>query len=193
MPITKFSRGNFLHAIGNRAVRQAVNALGVHASTGYETTTPAGTANGQNGPNRVRNSATLVAEPNLSVDVAGGGAFYAFRAVLYLSLTAANNIKLDFNASTATIVAGTMGGVAEFTAAATGTTLAVALTALNTAISGGTTGAWISCVVEFSAQIADPGQITLEFAQVAAAASNTDILPGSYLTAIPLDHLPESP
>lgn len=192
MPMTKFSRGNFLHAIGNRAVRQAVSALGLKASTGYELTTPAGAATGLNGPNRVRNSTALVTEPNLSVDVAGGGLFYQIRGKLFLSLTAANGIKFDFGASTAAIVAGTLGGTAKFTAAATGTTLAVALTALSTAVSGGTTGAWIEADIDFAAQFSDPGQVTLEFAQVAAGATNTDILPGSYLTAIPLDHTPES-
>ncbi len=46
MARTHHQRGNFLHGIGNRAVRQAINAITVGPYTAYENTTAAGTATG---------------------------------------------------------------------------------------------------------------------------------------------------
>src|SRR5512146_197291 len=101
------AKGNWLHGIGNSRVRNAVNALSGSGFKNYEINTAAGTATGLNGTNRVRNSATLVAESNLVVDVVGN-ATWLIQGKLGLALTAANGIKLDFNAGTATIIAGTM-------------------------------------------------------------------------------------
>ena len=203
MPATRIGRGNFLHGIGNRAVRSAVNALtGPMRSTAYEQTVAAGAATGLNGPNRVRNSATLFAEPNLSVDVVGN-ATYEIYGQLNLALTAAQGIKLDFAAGTATIVTGTMGGVATFwttgsntNATAIGATNAIPFnvypTALNTAIDGSTVNTWTLLTFRFTCQFAQSGNLQIEFGQSAAGASNTDILPGSFINANVLDYVVES-
>lgn len=196
---TRWSLGQWLHGIGNRAVRNAVNAVSPHYTTAYEQTTAAGSATGLNGPNRVRNSATLFAEPNLSVDV-NGNATYLIVCNLNLSLTAANNIQFDFAAGTATIVANTMGGSAtfetigssNFATAASATNaipFSVNVTALNTNVNGGTTNTWNTCFIMFTCQFAAPGTLQLEFGQGVAGATNTDITPGSFLWAIPLDHV----
>ena len=113
MSRTHMMKGNFLGGIGNAGIRRAVNALSAGPYTGYEQSTAAGTATGLNGTNRVRNSATLVAETNLSVGVVGNATWLIYGS-LGLALTAANGIKLDFNAGTSAIVANTMGGVATF-------------------------------------------------------------------------------
>lgn len=190
MARTRHMRGNYLAGIGNSGVRRAVAALAWPARTAYEITTASGTATGLNGPNRVRNSATLVAEPNLAVDVVGN-CVWVIEGSLALSLTAAQGIKLDFNAGTAAIVSGTMGGVVSFNITGAANTK-VALTALNTSADGGTSTAWTSLDFWFVAQIKDSGSIQLEFAQSSAGASNTDILPGSYMLAMPLDYFDQS-
>ena len=199
MSRTHMAKGNWLHGIGNARVRAAINALNAGPYTGYEQTTAAGTATGLNGPNRVRNSATLVAEPNLAVGVVGGGVTWLVQGSLKLALTAANGIKLDFNAGTSTIVANTMGGAAVFwttgsntNATAIGATNAipfrVSLTALSTAVDGGTANTWTALDFWFTAQFDVSGSVALEFAQSSAGATNTDILPGSFITAVPLDY-----
>jgi hypothetical protein len=199
MPTTHHQRGNFLHGIGNRAVRSAVTALtGPIPLSSYELTTASGTATGLNTPNRVRNSATLAAEPNLIVGVLANMT-YLVEGRLALSLTAGQGIKLDLAAGTATIVANTMGGAVTFwtagsntNATAIGATNAipfrVALTALSTAVDGGTTNTWVAADFWFVAQFATSGSVQLEFAQSSAGASNTDILPGSYIQAYALDY-----
>ncbi len=197
MPITRMNRSAALAAIGNSRVRHGINLLQSHISTAYEQATAAGTATGLNTPNRVRNSATLVAEPNLSVDIIGQ-CTYLIRCRLGLALTAANGIKLDFAAGTATIIANTMGGSARFWTTGSndnqtaigptnGIPFNIALTALNTSVSGGTTNTWTIFEAEFTAQFNVGGTLQIEFAQASAGATNTDILPGSYLIAIPLD------
>ena len=203
MSRTHHMKGNWLHGIGNARVRSAVNALNAGPYTGYEQTAASGTATGLNSPNRVRNSATLAAEPNLTVGVVGGGVTWLVQGSLRLALTAANGIKLDFNAGTATIIANTMGGVATFwttgsntSATAIGATNAipfrVALTALNTSVDGGTSNTWTAMDFWFTAQFAVSGNVQIEFAQSSAGATNTDILPGSYITAVPLDYYNQS-
>lgn len=202
MARTQHMRGNYLAGIGNSGVRRAVAALAWPARTAYENTTASGTATGLNTPNRVRNSATLVAEPNLAVNVIGN-VQWLIRGTLSLALTAANGIKLDFNAGTAAIVSGTMGGQARFwtagsnsQATAIGITNAipfnVALTALSTAVDGSTTNTWVSMDFWFTAFFSQSGSVALEFAQSSAGATNTDILPGSYMEAIPLDYFDQS-
>lgn len=186
-------RGNYLGGIGNAGVRRAVNALsGGPSRSGYEQTTASGTATGLNTPNRVRNSATLAAEPNLTVNVVGN-ATWLIRGALNVALTAAQGIKLDFAAGTAAIVSGTMGGFVKFSdASSTTIPLVIALTALNTAVSGGTSVTWITIEFEFSALFSQSGSVQLEFAQASAGASNTDILPGSWISAEPLDYFDQS-
>jgi hypothetical protein len=197
------AKGNWLHGIGNRAVRNAVNALSGSGFKNYEIATAAGTSTGLNTPNRVRNSATLAKEPNLFVDVVGGGHTWLIQGKLGLALTAANGIKLDFNAGTATIVANTLGGSVTFwtagsntSATAIGATNAVpfrvALTALSTAVDGGTSNTWVGADFWFVAQFAVSGTVQLEFAQSSAGATNTDILPGSFIEAIPMDYYNQS-
>jgi hypothetical protein len=196
-------RGNWLHGIGNRAVRNAVAGLtSPMPFSSYEITTASGSATGLNTPNRVRNSATLVAEPNLAVGVLGN-LTYLIQGRLALALTAGQGIKLDFNAGTATIIAGTMGGDVTFwtagsntNATAIGATNAipfrVALTALSTAVDGGTTNTWVAADFWFVAQFATSGSVQLEFAQSSAGASNTDILPGSFIQASAMDYYSQS-
>lgn len=118
-----------------------------------------------------------------------GNTTYLVYGNLPISIAAAaNNIKLDFAAGSASIVSGTMGG--EFTfVLANGTSLVVPLTALNTAISGGSTNAWVNGSFQFVCQVANGGTLQLEFAQAAAAANNTTISAGAYLCAMPLDHV----
>ncbi len=199
MARTHMMKGNWLHGIGNREVRNAVNALNAGPYTAYEQTAASGTATGLNTPNRMRNSATLTAEPNLAVGVVGGGVTWLIQGSLKLALTAANGIKLDFAAGTAAIIASSMGGSATFwttgsntSATAIGATNAVpfrvSLTALNTAIDGGTANTWTGMDFWFTAQFDVSGSVQLEFAQSSAGATNTDILPGSYMTAVPLDY-----
>ena len=201
MSRTRLMRGNWLGGVGNAMVRRALAAVGHTGFTAYEQATAAGTATGLNTPNRVRNSATLVAEPNLWVDVTQGS--WLIRGQLGLALTAANGIKLDFAAGTAAIVSGTMGGAATFltagdsnSATAIGATNAipfrVALTALNTSIDGSTHNTWVGLDFWFSALFSQDGTVQLEFAQSSAGATNTDILPGSYMCAYPLDYYNQS-
>lgn len=196
------TKGNWLGGIGDNRTRNAVNALSGSGFKNYEITAASGTATGLNTPNRVRNSATLVAEPNLVVDVVGN-VTWLIQGKLGLALTAANGIKLDFNAGTATIIAGTMGGSVTFwtagdnnSATAIGATnsipFKVALTALNTSVDGSTHNTWIAADFWFVAQFAQSGTVQLEFAQSSAGATNTDILPGSYIEAIPLDYYSQS-
>lgn len=195
-------RGNWLAGIGNSGVRRAVAALGWPARTNYEQTTASGSATGLNSPNRVRNSATLAAEPNLVVNVVGNVTWRIYGR-LFVSLTAANGIKLDFNAGTAAIIAGTMGGKATLwttgsvtNATAIGATNAipfnVALTALSTSVDGGTANTWTSIDFDFTAQFSQSGSVQIEFAQSSAGATNTDILPGSFIMAEPLDYFDQS-
>lgn len=191
MPRTRHMRGNYLAGVGNSGVRRAMNALsGAPSRSGYEQTTASGTSTGLNSPNRVRNSATLVAEPNLAVDVVGN-VTWLIRGSLSLALTAAQGIKLDFAAGTAAIVAGTMGGVLWFNITGASST-AVALTALNTSADGGTSTAWTSIDFWFTALFSQSGSVQIEFAQSSAGASNTDILPGSWISAEPLDYFDQS-
>jgi hypothetical protein len=197
MPITRMNRAWALSGIGNGRIRKAVNLLQPHMSTGYENNAASGTATGLNGTNRVRNSATLVSESNLAVDVVGNTT-YLIKCRLGLALTAANGLKMTFAGGDATIIAGTMGGVGTFyttgsnaSGTAIGATNAipfnVALTALNTSIDGGTSNTWTSFYGWFTAQFAVTGKVILQFAQSSAGATNTDILPGSFLIAVPLD------
>lgn len=197
MPITRLSRAAALQGIGNAQVRKSVNLLQSHISTGYEQSAAAGAATGLNGTNRVRNSATLVAESNLAVDVVAG-ATYLIEAFLNVALTAAQGIKLNFAGGDATIVANTMGGSAQFnttgsnnSATGIGATNAVpfnvSLTALNTTADGSTNNTWTSVYVCFTAQFATTGKVILQFAQSSAGASNTDITAGSFIIAVPLD------
>jgi hypothetical protein len=44
----------------------------------------------------------------------------------------------------------------------------------------------------FTAFFSQSGSVALEFAQSSAGATNTDILPGSYMEAIPLDYFDQS-
>ena len=90
MPRTMHMRGNWLHGIGNRAVRAAVAALSDARRTGYEQSSASGTSTGLNGTNRVRNSATLVTESNLVVNVVGN-VTWMIRGNLRLALTAARS------------------------------------------------------------------------------------------------------
>ena len=202
MPRTMHMRGNWLHGIGNRAVRAAVAALSDARRTGYEQSSASGTSTGLNGTNRVRNSATLVTESNLVVNVVGN-VTWLIRGNLSLALTAANGIKMDFNGGTAAIVANSMGGRGTFwttgsntSATAIGATNAipfnVALTALNTSINGGTANTWTSFDFWFTALFSQSGSVGLEFAQSSAGATNTDILAGSYIEAIPMDYFDQS-
>lgn len=202
MARTLLAKGNWLHGIGNSRVRNAINALSGSGFKNYELTTAAGSATGLNSPNRVRNSATLAAEPNLVVDVVGN-VTWLIQGKLALALTAGQGIKLDFAAGTATIIANTMGGSVTFwtagsndSATVIGATNAVpfkvALTALNTAVDGSTHNTWIAADFWFVAQFATSGTVQLEFAQSSAGASNTDILPGSFIEAIPLDYYSQS-
>lgn len=132
-----------------------------------------------------------------------GNTTYLVVCNLNLALTAANNIQFDFNAGTATIVTGSMGGAATFETvgssnfatapgATNGIPFNVALTALNTNANGGTTNTWTQCFVMFTCQFAQSGSLQLEFAQGVAGATNTDITPGSFLWAIPLDAVVEA-
>jgi len=199
MAISHMARGNWLHQVGNRAVRQAVAALTCSTPfTAFELATASGTATGLNTPNRVRNSATLVGEPNLVVGVVANTTWLV-EGHLNVALTAANGIKLDFAAGTAVIQANTMGGAVTFwtagsntSATAIGATNAipfrVALTALNTAVNGGTANTWVGIDFWFVAQVSVTGSIQLEFAQSSAGATNTDILTGSYMTATALEY-----
>ena len=202
MSRTTIMRGNYLAGIGNSGVRRAVNALAWPVRTAYEKATAAGTATGLNSPNRVRNSATLVAEPNLLVNVVGN-VMWRIHGRLYLALTAANGIKLDFAAGTAAIVSGTMGGKVVLNTAgsndnatAIGATNSIpfstALTALNTAVDGSTHNTWTSADFDFTAFFSQSGSVQLEFAQSSAGATNTDILPGSFMIAEPLDYFDQS-
>lgn len=202
MARTMHMRGNYLGGIGNAGVRRAMAALAWPARTAYEQTTAAGSVTGLNGPNRVRNSATLVAEPNLAVNVIGNVTWRVY-GKLFLSLTAGQGIKLDFNVGTAAIVSGTMGGRATLwttgsntNATAIGATNAipfnVALTALSTSVDGGTANTWTSMDFDFTALFSQSGSVQLEFAQSSAGASNTDILPGSFIVAEPLDYFDQS-
>lgn len=199
MARSKHSTQNWLQGIFGARTQKAVKALISHETTGYETSAASGTSTGLNGSNRVRNSATLFAEPNLIVGVVGGTQ-YRVHGKLYLALTAAQGIKFDFAAGNATIVTSSMGGNAKFwtrgsnnSGTAAGATNAipftVALTALNTAVDGGTNNTWIECEFEFVATFATSGSVQLEFGQSSAGASNTDILAGSYIRAVPLDHV----
>jgi len=189
---------NWLQGVHGARTQKAIHALIQGETNGYETTTASGAATGLNSPNRMRNSATLTAEPNLIVGVKGQ-TFYRIQGVLGLALTAANGIKLDFNAGTATIKSGTMGGAVEFytagssnfataVGATNGIPLLVPLTALNTAVSGGTTNTWVLIKFDWTALFDAGGSVQLQFAQASAGATNTDILPGSFIRAIPLDH-----
>jgi len=202
MARTHHMKGNWLGAIGNAGVRRAVAALNAGPFTGYEQSTAAGSATGLNGTNRVRNSATLVAETNLSVGVVGNVTWLIYGS-LGLALTAANGIKLDFNAGTSAIVAGTMGGVGTFwttgsndnqatIAPANAIPFRVALTALSTAVNGGTINTWTGFDFWFTALFSQSGSVALEFAQASAGATNTDILPGSFIAAVPLDYYNQS-
>lgn len=195
-------RGNYLGGIGNAGIRRAVNALAWPVRTNYEQATAAGTATGLNSPNRVRNSATLAAEPNLVVNVIGNVTWRIY-GKLFLALTAANGIKLDFNAGTAAIVANTMGGKVTFNTAGSndsGTAIgatnsipfSVALTALSTSVDGSTHNTWTSADFDFTALFSQSGTVQLEFAQSSAGATNTDILPGSFIIAEPLDYFDQS-
>lgn len=197
MARTKHNRGERINAIAGARTQKAILGLITGETTAYELTAASGTATGLNTPNRMRNSATLAAAPNLVVNVTGQTTYRVYGS-LVLSLTAANGIKADFNAGTATIVTSSMFGNATFWtrgANASGTAIGatnavpftVNLTALNTAIDGGTSNTWTRLDFNFVCTVNVGGTLGFEFAQSSASTTNTDI--NGYMIAQPLDPL----
>jgi hypothetical protein len=176
MPITNFSRNAWLSECGNQGVRRAMKAVGANMNTAYDLT-------GQT----VTNSTVLVPETNLVVQVVAN-TFYQLEGVLAVSIAAAaNNIKLDLNGGTATV--NPIQGNAIFSITASATTLTVDIAALNTSLSGGTTTVWTKILLNAGFYCTASGTIQLQFAQVAGAANNTTISPGSWFQVTPLDHV----
>lgn len=185
MPFNQSNRNQFINMAANQRVRTAIKAAYPNVMTAYTTVTQT-----------VNNSATLVNEVELFFPVTAN-VFYYLEGMLNLTIAAAaNNIQIDFGGngtagSTATTAAATnVSGNVSFSATGTATTLSVDATALNTALSGGTTTAWTKAILNFGFLCTASGVIAIRFAQVAAAATNTSILAGSFITATPLDPMP---
>lgn len=96
---------------------------------------------------------------------------------------AAHNIKFDFNGGTLT--ATSVSGWAQF-ALANGTSLVVPVTALNTAISGAATNAWVAVEFHLLLVVATPGSLIPQFAQAASGATDSSVTAG-YLRAVNLN------
>lgn len=175
MPRTNISRGAWLHSIGNRAVRNSVNALIDHSNTAYKAALQSYTGT------------TLTADTDLSVQVAGNTTYLISGKLPVAISAAAGNIKLDFNAGSAAIVAGTLGGSAALALTGVASTI-VPLTALNTLVDGGVTNVWTEVDFSFVCQVATGGTIQLEVAQHAASGT-LSVSPGAYMVAQPLDHV----
>ena len=178
MPITNYSRSMYLSAVGNVRLRNAIKACSPNMNSAEDLA-------GQT----VNNSAVLVNETNLVLPVVANK-FYCLEGFLPLSIAAAaNNISLDLNGGTCAV--SNMAGTFFFTAHNTATTLAYDTSALNTLIVGGITVAWTKCWINVSFLCTQSGSLQLRFAQNVAAANNTQIQAGAWLTAYPLDHVIE--
>lgn len=133
-----------------------------------------------------QSSTTLAAidAVNFRLDDFQAGGTHVIEGQWNLSIAAAgDNIKFDFNGGTAT--ATSVAGFARFSLA-NGTNLVVPVTALNTAINGATTNAWIAVEFYLTVVIATPGSIVPQFAQSVSGASNSTVS-AAYLRATNLN------
>lgn len=131
-----------------------------------------------------QSSTTLAAmSDDLRIEDLQAGGTHLVTGLFTTSVTAANNLKFDFNGGTATMTSVT--GVARFSLA-NGTALLVPITALNTSISGATTNAWILVEFELVIAVATPGSLLPQFAQAASGATDSSVTSG-YLRAVNLN------
>ena len=127
-------------------------------------------------------SVVLTADTDIILNLTGGKT-YAIHGVFPLSIAnAAHGVQFDFNGGTATATNFTgrmwFGGVAD-------KHLAASATALNTALSGGTTNAWTFAVFEGTIEVLVGGSFIVEHCQAASGASNSVVQRGSYVSATP--------
>jgi hypothetical protein len=127
-------------------------------------------------------TATLAADPDLSVDVIAGVP-YRIKAVLYVTTGATPGIQIDQAGGTA--VASNYQGKSVFATAAGASQVVVDVAALNTTQSP-TAAAYVRIEHEAEGVFSTGGTLTLNWSQKASNATAAQVLLGSYLIAEPL-------
>jgi len=130
-----------------------------------------------------QSSTTLAAASEMYLNDMQVGTWLIVGSLTLTIANAAHNIKFDFNGGTITNAAGaTAIGGGNFYLA-NGTSIAPAISALNTSLDGSTSNAWIRFDFQFVLSTPVPGNLVLQRAQSASGASNSVIKAGSIMVA----------